>query len=407
MLARFLLSTIIVAAAAAEVHGQALPAGSRTTPTPAWRRAGETLTAAAGGSSTPADKTAPKQTDDAPQRSGARVTKGNGTLPNEGGQVWREYDISPYTVRVTSTKRPEQAIVDWVLRETGYETWHSEPLGVLSATPRTLRVYHTPEMQEVVADLVDRFVQNEAQTRTFGLRVVTVDHPNWRARALRLLRPVAVQTPGVGAWLLEKEDAAILMAELRRRNDYREHSSPHLMVNNGQSTVISAMRSRNYVREVVAKPAVWPGYEAEPGQVDEGFVLEFSPLLSTDGQMIDATIKCEIDQVEKMVAVMVDVPAPGVPRQRTKIEVPQMTHFRFHERFRWPAGQVLLVGMGMVAVPVPVDGRPLVPGFPLPIGKTPARADLLVFVESKGQSGVAPRVSRSPQHEAKSYRGRY
>ena len=94
-------------------------------------------------------------------------------LPNQQGQVWREYDISPYTARVTTTKRPEQAIVDWILRETGYEVWHSEPLGILSATPRTLRVYHTPEMQALVAEVVDRFVASEAENQTFSLRVMT------------------------------------------------------------------------------------------------------------------------------------------------------------------------------------------------------------------------------------------
>src|SRR5688572_19283578 len=41
----------------------------------------------------------------------AAVSKGSGTLPNDQGQVWREYDIRPYTVRVTTTARPEQAIV--------------------------------------------------------------------------------------------------------------------------------------------------------------------------------------------------------------------------------------------------------------------------------------------------------
>ena len=45
-----------------------------------------------------------------------------------------DYDITPYTLRVTGTNQPEQAIVDWILRETGYETWHSEPLGLLCAT---------------------------------------------------------------------------------------------------------------------------------------------------------------------------------------------------------------------------------------------------------------------------------
>ena len=68
-----------------------------------------------------------------PRRPIARVTSGSGSLPNQHGQIWREYDISPYTARVTTTKRPEQAIVDWILRETGYEVWHREPLGILSA----------------------------------------------------------------------------------------------------------------------------------------------------------------------------------------------------------------------------------------------------------------------------------
>ncbi|MBA3484516.1 MAG: hypothetical protein H0T51_22155, partial [Pirellulales bacterium] len=53
------------------------------------------------------------------QQTRAQVTKGAGTLPNDHGQVWREYDITPYTIRVESTEHPEQAIVDWILRETG------------------------------------------------------------------------------------------------------------------------------------------------------------------------------------------------------------------------------------------------------------------------------------------------
>src|SRR5689334_23066391 len=61
----------------------------------------------------------------------AKVSSGAGTLPNDAGQVWREYDITPYTLRVTTTTRPEQAIVDWILRETGYEAWHSDPVGLL------------------------------------------------------------------------------------------------------------------------------------------------------------------------------------------------------------------------------------------------------------------------------------
>ena len=34
----------------------------------------------------------------------------------------------------------------------------------------------------------------------------------------------------------------------------------------------------------------WPGFEPETALVDEGFSLEFSPLLSVDGQMIEEGI---------------------------------------------------------------------------------------------------------------------
>jgi hypothetical protein len=329
------------------------------------------------------------------------------SLPNDAGQVWKEYDISAYAARVTNTRQPQQAIIDWILRDTGYEAWHSDPLGILTANNRTVKVYHTPAMQAKIADIVDRFVNAEAAAYPFTLRVVTVDSPSWRTKAQSILRPVPVQTPGVCAWVMPREDAAILLADLRRRTDYREHSSPYLMVNNGQSTVVPAMRSRAYLRDVVVRPDLPAGYEFQQGQVDEGFSLDFSPLLTADRRLIDATIKCEIDQVEKMLPVFLETPATTGPRNRVKVEVPQMTHYRFHERYRWPVDQVLLVGMGMVALPMPVDGKPLVPGVALPIGTTPARADLLVFVESRGQTPVSRANPQSPAQEAKTYRGRY
>jgi hypothetical protein len=325
----------------------------------------------------------------------AKFTTGNGQLPNEHGQLWREYDISPYTVKVDSTACPELAVVDWILRETGYEAWNSGPVSILNANKNRLLVYHTPKMQAAVAEIVGRFVSTADISRTFGLRVVTVDHPNWRARAQRLLHPVQVQTPGVQAWILQKEDAAILFAELQRRSDYREHSSPHLVVNNGQSTVISATRARSYIRDVAMRPEAWPGFEPRTAVIDEGFALEFSPLLTTDGSMIDAAIKCDIDQVEKMVPVTIDVPTVVAPRQRTQIEVPQMSQFRFHERFRWPSDRVLLVGLGVVALPVPSDGKSLVPGIPLPLPKSTPRADVLIFVEARGKTDLLTQVPES------------
>ena len=55
-----------------------------------------------------------------------KVTSGLKELPNGAGQVWRDYDLTPYTSRVTTTAKPEQAIIDWILRETGTDVWFGE-----------------------------------------------------------------------------------------------------------------------------------------------------------------------------------------------------------------------------------------------------------------------------------------
>jgi len=322
----------------------------------------------------------------APEAAGpqvARVTKGSGTLPNDQGQVWREYDISPYTRRVTSTNRPEQAMIDWILRETGYEAWHGETVALLSADQRTLRVYHTPEIQAVVSEIVDRFVASQAETQVFALKIITVGNPNWRTKAWRLMKPVPVQSQGVQGWLLAKEDAALLLAEMRKRTDYREHSSPHLLVNNGQSSVISSIRDRQYVSGILPQENTWPGYQPEIAKLEEGFALEFSPLLALDGGTVDAIIKLRLTQVEQMLPVTLEVSTAVAPRQRTRIEVPQVIACNLHERFRWPVDKVLLLSMGVVATPAPQNVNPL--NDLLTMGTSSDRADALLFIEAKGK----------------------
>jgi hypothetical protein len=333
----------------------------------------------------------------------ARVTPGPGTLPNDAGQEWREYDITPYTARVTSTVKPEDALRDWILRETGYEAWHSQPLGILSVDSRRLIVYHTPAMHAVVQDIVDRFVNSEAESHVFGMRVITLRSPDWRSKHHPVMHAVATQSQGVQAWLLAKEDFALMVADIRRRSDFQEHGTPHLMVNNGQSKQVSASQSRNYIRDVVLKAdGTWPGFEPVMGQYDEGFKLEFSPLLSLDGRVVDAVIRCDIDQVEKMIPVMIDVPTPAAPRQRQKIEVPQPISARLHERFRWPVDQVLLISLGVG--PTPVPDAPGTLNVPLISG--PPRAELLIFVESRGKVGAQPSALPA-QREASLYHNRY
>jgi hypothetical protein len=388
------------------------PAPAAGTWKPAAEKEGPIRTAARDDLSLSADSLAPGK---API---TQVNKGPGVLPNDQGQVWREYDIRPYTSRVTTTEKPEQAIIDWILRETGTEVWFSEPLGILNATKDTLRVYHTPEMQRLVLDIVDRFVSSQAESQVIGLRVVNVGNPNWRTMALSLLQPVDVKTAGIDAWLLSKENAAVLLSQLRKRTDFRENNSPNLLIHNGQTQTVGRVSPRTYVRGVRLRRDVWPGHELESGQIDEGFSLQVSPLLSLDGNTIDAVIKCQIDQVEKLNAVPVDLPSAGGGMQRIEIQVPQVVSWRLHERFRWPASQVLLLSCGVVATPTGERMGPLGLPIPMPFSPSSGRADALLFVDCKGKASQAlleaqrpspngPATATVPSAPNPAYHGRY
>ena len=318
--------------------------------------------------------------------------KSPGILPNEHGQQWREYDLSSYTLRVRDVPHPEQAVVDWILRETGTEVWFREPLGILSATSTTLRVYHTPEMQERVRGILERIVNGDTDTHALGVRLMTVGSPNWRVRALPLLKPVDVTSPGVDAWLLSRDSAASLLEQLKARADFREHSAPVVEIANAQVKTLARSQPRSFVRGIQLKRE-FPFYDTIPGKIDEGYKLEISPLLSLDGQTMEAAISCEVDQLEKLVPLSIDVPVGG-QTQRVQIHVPQMASWRLSERFRWPASEVLLLSCGVVASPEPAGTGFL--SILSPLGVSSGRADALLMIDHRPPSAVALAATTPP-----------
>jgi len=319
-------------------------------------------------------------------RPAASSTLSGGSLPQGNGQVLRKYDLSPYTGYLSKHDRPQQAVVDWVLRETGSDVWFSEPFGFLNADRDTLSVYHTPEMHEVVGSMVDRFIAGEKDPQVVHLRMMTVGSPNWRNRAHMLMQHVGVDSPGLQAWLLTKENAAMVLQTLRTRTDVREVQAVDVVTHNGQTEKLVNTRGRNYVQNVKPAPTGWPPYEPQTGEIQEGYKIEVSPLLSVDRKTVDCVIRAEVDQVDKLVPVDLDLPLPSGEMYRARIEVPQVVSWRLNERFRWPTDMVLLLSCGVVASPErSASSIPLlnINSF---TGTTAGRADALLFIEFRGRA---------------------
>lgn len=270
-------------------------------------------------------------------------------LPSDAGQVWKTYDISPFVKQ--NGAGSQRHVVDWVLQETGYASWHGDVVASLSADESRLKCYHTAAMQERVADIAARFTEDAAAPHRFSIRVLGVGSPAWRNDARALLDPIPAATPGVQAWILAREEAAVLVALLRRRGDCQELPTGPVLAGNGLPAVLSGGRKRPYVQDVVPRTDAWPGWQTLGASCDEGMTLDVQPLLSRDGSAVEAVFRCRIDQIERMAPVTLTVPTSD--RQRVQVEVPQLSAVRVGERFRWPANQVLVVGLGLVPWPVP------------------------------------------------------
>lgn len=347
-----------------------------------------------------------------------RKSGGAPALPTDAGQYWEEYDLRPYTRELSKVDRPHQAIIDWILRETGTDPWFTDPFGFVNADREKLRVYHNQQMHQVVRDVYERFVNGTTSPQLYGLRLMAIGNPNWRTRAHPLMRSVQSQSPGVQAFLVSKENSALLLAMLRGRTDFQELSAVDMVVHNGQSQVLEQIRGRNFIEDFKSTPGAWPPHMPSTGEIKEGYRLQLSPLLSVDKQTVDLVVKCNIDQVERLANVNLDLPLQTGQSYTGQINVPQVASWRLHERFRWPANEVLVLSCGVVAAPLGSPNNSLLGqgtsllGLDriLPVGGD--RADALLVIEYRGDaSGRIPSSGGAPANTASSTntlsRGRY
>jgi hypothetical protein len=294
-------------------------------------------------------------------------------IPAGGGQVWKTYAIGPFVTQ--AGEGSQRYVVDWILQETGYPAWHGATPASLSADAVQVSCFHTPEMQAKVEDVVARFVDEADTPHRFTVRVLGLDSPAWRTEARPALTAIPVATPGVQAWFAQRETAATVLARLRSRSDCHELPTGPVLAANGLPATLSGGRKQAYVQDVAPRPDVWPGWQTQSSACDEGLAIDVHPLISSDKTAIEAVVRCRIDQIERMAAVSLASP---VNQQRVQVEVPQVAAVRVGERFRWPANQTLVIGIGLVPWPVPAQNV-----MPVALLSDVKRCDVVIVIEPR------------------------
>jgi hypothetical protein len=333
----------------------------------------------------------------------AKITKDLNKIPQSHNQIWREYDITPYTKgrNFPVTVQPEQIIVDWILRQTGIKTWHSSPFGILTADSEKLYVYHTQEVQMIIADIVDRFVDPQFFNESCTIRVISLSRPDWVARGHQYLRPIGIASPGVQGWILEKGGAQALLQELAHRTDFKEIVPPQFLIPNGIAHNVVSKKQRTYLRDVQINPATLNGYAEDRVTIEEGFGVSFVPLSFSNGLDIAATIKLDIAQIEKMIPLMIDAPTATNPRQRIQIESPQVACFKLDEMICWPKNKILLLDLGTIPLPnrlEQAEPQNFLSGLTKNIAPS-SRANILLFIECVANSVAIPTLPTQSQSQ--------
>ena len=273
-------------------------------------------------------------------------------LPSEAGQFWMVYDLTPYTSLYPNLPNPEQAIVSWILQDTGKDFWFKEPFGVISADKNKLYVYHTAAVQQYISNVLDRFMDTEKKNIVFQIQLFLLDTPDWRTKTASMLHPYPVSRQEISGWILAKADVPAFLQAISKRSDYTELNASRSDVPNTElfGWVLPA-QERTYVRDIQVAASSPQGYVSDVHKIDEGYRFEATPLVSTNGEQAEILFSCSSTVVGQTLPVPLKIPTASAPRQILNAETPQIAHTELTDKVSFPLDQAFLLDLGMVPMP--------------------------------------------------------
>ena len=299
-------------------------------------------------------------------------------IPAEAGQQWKNFDIRKYTSLAHSQNNPQNAIVEWIFRRTTSAPWHGDKLAVLCASRTQIRAYNNAKVLEQVGEVVERFTDATSDLLSVHVRFVAAVDTRWRYAVYSRLTPVASGPQGQQVWTLKLEDSAFVLAQMQVQQGFKLLTDQRIEMVNGQTLTIKTSEARSYTGGMQRDSAVGLGYQPKAEQLEEGVTLRLSPLLTFDGDALDAAIELTANTVKNFHRTRVIAPREIGPSEMN-IDVPEVVESRLNQTVKgWPIGQTLLISAGIQ--PGILQSKTGFMNLRLP-GTVPTSTELLVFIE--------------------------
>jgi hypothetical protein len=323
-----------------------------------------------------------------PESEPAGETDPTPNLPGEPGQVWRRYDISHYTGLAQNQGAPQTAIVEWIFRRTGTSPWHGDKVAVLSASRAQVRAFHDSATLKMVDEVVERFTNAVNDILSVRVKVVAAVDPRWRYAVFSRLTPVGSGPQGQEIWTLKMEDAAFVLAQMQINTGFKLLVNQKYEMINGQTLKVETTVPRSFNAGMQRESAVGIGYQPKAEQLEEGFSLRLSPLLTFDGDALDAAIELSANTVRTYHRTRVLAPSQ-IGSSEITVDVPEVSETRLNQTVKdWPLGQTLLISAGIQ--PGILQDKNGFLSLRIP-GTVPTSTELLVFLEAESVTRGRPR----------------
>jgi hypothetical protein len=305
---------------------------------------------------------------------------------HESGFQWKSYDIARYTRVAQGQQNPQKAIIEWIFRRTGTADWHGDKIAVLCASKTQLKAYNSPEILKQVGEIVERFTDATEDVLKVHVRFFVASDTRWRHSVFSQLTPVGTGPQGQQIWTLRMADASLVISQMQIQQGFRKLADEQVDMVNGQVLTIRTVEPRTFAGGMQRESAAGQGYTPRADKLDESIILKLSPLLTFEGDSVDASIDLTVNTVRTFHRTKVIAPREMGPPEMS-IDVPEVSQTHLDQTVKnWPLGQTLLITGGIHPGILDKKGGWL--GTPF---GAPTSTEVVVFLDaetvSRGRSG--------------------
>jgi hypothetical protein len=276
-----------------------------------------------------------------------------------------------------SQQTPQKALIEWIFRRTGTADWHGEKVAVLCAGKTQLRAYNSPEILKQVSEIVERFTNATEDVIRVHVRFFVSSDTRWRHTVFSQLTPVGNGPQGQQIWTMRMSDAQLAIGQMQTMQNVRKLADEQVDMVNGQQLTIRTSEPRTFAGGMQREAAAGQGYTPKADKLDESIILKLSPLLTFEGDAVDAAIDLTVNTVRTFHRTKVIAPRESGPPEMS-IDVPEVSQTHLDQTVKnWPLGQTLLITGGIHPGILDKKGGWL----GTPIG-APSSTEVLVFLDA-------------------------